>query len=68
MTVNLKNIGGHMTGLDFLRAELADIERMDHLFWQTEHPGQYEKLGYLVGKDRRRELITELVTLMQSSF
>jgi len=57
-----------MTGLDFLRAELADIERMDHLFWQTEHPGQYEKLGYLVGKDRRRELITELVTLMQSSF
>jgi hypothetical protein len=52
-----------MTRLEFLKAQLADIERLDCFYWQTEDPNRYETLGYLSRKDRRRELITELLML-----
>ena len=54
-----------MTRLESLKAELATIDRLNQFYWQTEDPDRYEKLGYLVRQDRRRELITELLKLIQ---
>jgi hypothetical protein len=55
-----------MTRLEFLKSQLADIERLDCFYWQTEDPNRYETLGYLSRKNRRRELITELLMLLDS--
>ena len=54
-----------MLRLEVLKAELADIERLDQFYWLIRDPERYEKLGYLVRQDRRRELITELLKLIQ---
>ena len=56
-----------MTRLEKLKAELAAIDRLNQFHWQTEDPSQYDKLGYLVRQDRRRELIAELLKLMQEA-
>jgi len=55
-----------MTRLEALKAELAAIECLDRFYWQTERPERHEKLGYLLRQDRRRDLIAELLKLMQS--
>lgn len=54
-----------MTRIEALKAELADIECLDRFYWQTENPDRHEKLGYLLRQDRRRDVITELLNLMQ---
>jgi hypothetical protein len=54
-----------MTRLENLMSELSAIDCLDRFYWQTEDPDRYEKLGYLVRQERRRELITELLRLMQ---
>ena len=54
-----------MTQLENLKAELAAIDHLNRFYWQMENPDRYEKLGYLVRQDRRRELITELLKLIQ---
>ena len=54
-----------MTRLENLKADLAAIDRLNRFYWQTEEPDRYERLGYLVRQDRRRELITELLKLIQ---
>jgi len=56
-----------MTREEALKTELAAIDCLDRFYWQAENPERHEKLGYLVRQDRRRELITELLRLMQSS-
>jgi hypothetical protein len=55
-----------MTRLEILKSELAAIDHLDRFHWQTRDPDRYEKLGYLVRQDRRLELITEMLRLMQS--
>jgi hypothetical protein len=54
-----------MTRLENLKAELAAIDCLDRFYWQIENPDRHEKLGYRVRQDRRRDLITELLELMQ---
>jgi hypothetical protein len=54
-----------MSRLKHLKAELAAIDHLNWFYWQTEDPNRYEKLGYLVRRDRRRELITEMLELIQ---
>jgi hypothetical protein len=56
-----------MARLENLKAELSDIEWMDRFYWQTNKPEQCEKLGYLLRQDRRREVIAELLNLMQET-
>jgi len=51
--------------LETLKAELAAIDYLNRFYWQAEYPDRYEKLGYLVRQDRRRELITEVLELIQ---
>jgi macrodomain Ter protein organizer (MatP/YcbG family) len=55
-----------MTRLENLKADLAAIDRLNRFYWQTEEPDRYEKLAYLVRKHRRRELITELLKLIEA--
>jgi hypothetical protein len=55
-----------MTRIEALKGELVDIECMDRFYWQTENPDRCQKLGYLIRQDRRRDLITELLKLMES--
>jgi hypothetical protein len=55
-----------MTRLDVLKSELSAIDRLNRFYWQVEEPDRYERLGYLVRQDRRLELITEMLRLMQS--
>jgi hypothetical protein len=54
-----------MTPIEFLKAELSAIDRLNCVYWQTEDADRYEKLAYLVRQRRRQELITELLRLMQ---
>jgi hypothetical protein len=54
-----------MAHLENLKAELTDIDWMDRFYWQTKNPEQHEKLGYLVRQVRRRDVIAELLKLMQ---
>jgi len=54
-----------MSRLENLKAELVAIDRLNRFYWQTECPDRYEKLGYLVRQDRRRELIAEVLELIQ---
>jgi hypothetical protein len=54
-----------MTRLENLKADLAAIDRLNRFYWQTEEPDRCERLGYLVRQKRRRELIAELLKLMQ---
>jgi len=54
-----------MSRLETLKAELAAIDHLNRFYWQTEDPDRYEKLGYLVRKERRRELVIELLKLSQ---
>ena len=54
-----------MSRLETLKAELAAIDYLNRFYWQAEYPDRYEKLGYLVRQDRRRELITEVLELIQ---
>ena len=54
-----------MSRLDNLKVELAAIDCLNRFYWQTEDPGRYEKLGYLVRQVRRRDVIAELLKLMQ---
>jgi hypothetical protein len=56
-----------MARLDNLKAELTDVDWMDRFYWQTKNPEQHEKLGYLVRQVRRRDLIAELLKLMQEA-
>ena len=56
-----------MARLENLKAELAAIDRLNRFYWQTEDPDRYEKLGYLVRQDRRREVIAGLLKLMQET-
>ena len=58
--------GAQMTRLDVLKSELSAIDRLNRFYWQVEEPDRYERLGYLVRQDRRLELITEMLRLMQS--
>jgi hypothetical protein len=55
-----------MTRLEVLKSELSAIDRLNRFYWQMEEPDRYERLGYLVRQDRRLELITEMLRLMQS--
>jgi hypothetical protein len=55
-----------MTRLEDLKAELEAIDRLNRSYWQMREPDPYERLGYLVRQDRRRELIAELLKLMQA--
>ena len=54
-----------MARLENLKVELTDIDWMDRFYWQTKNPEQHEKLGYLVRQVRRRDVIAELLKLMQ---
>jgi hypothetical protein len=54
-----------MTRLENLKAELSAIDRLNQFYWKTKDPDRYERLGYLVRKDRRRELVAELLKLVQ---
>jgi len=54
-----------MARLENLKAELAVIDSLNRFYWQIEKSDRHEKLGYLVRQDRRRDLITELLKLMQ---
>jgi hypothetical protein len=56
-----------MTQLENLKAELAAIDHLNRFYWQTDDPDRCEKLGYLVRQERRRELITELLILVQET-
>jgi hypothetical protein len=56
-----------MSRLENLKTELAAIDHLNRFYWRTEEPDQYEKLGYLVRQGRRRELITELLNLIQET-
>jgi hypothetical protein len=56
-----------MARLENLKAELTDIDWMDRFYWQTKNPEQHEKLGYLVRQVRRRDVIAELLKLMQEA-
>jgi len=56
-----------MARLENLKVELTDIDWMDRFYWQTKNPEQHEKLGYLVRQVRRREVIAELLKLMQEA-
>jgi hypothetical protein len=56
-----------MARLGNLKAELTDIDCMDRFYWQTKNPEQHEKLGYLARQVRRRDVIAELLKLMQES-
>jgi hypothetical protein len=56
-----------MSRLEFLRTELTDIEHLDRFYWQTDNPERHEKLGYLVRQTRRRDIIAELLNLMQGT-
>jgi hypothetical protein len=64
--VQLEVQGAQMTRLDVLKSELSAIDRLNRFYWQVEEPDRYERLGYLVRQDRRLELITEMLRLMQS--
>ena len=56
-----------MPRLENLKAELTDIDWMDRLYWQTKNPEQHEKHGYLARQVRRRDVIAELLKLMQEA-
>jgi hypothetical protein len=56
-----------MSQLENLKAELAAIDHLNRFYWQTEDPDRCEKLGYLVRQERRRELIIELLMLVQET-
>ena len=56
-----------MARLENLKVELTDIDWMDRFYWQTKNPEQHEKLGYLVRQVRRRDVIAELLKLMQGA-
>src|SRR5580698_7226772 len=56
-----------MARLENLKVELTDIDWMDRFYWQTKNPEQHEKLGYLVRQIRRRDVIAELLKLMQEA-
>jgi hypothetical protein len=56
-----------MSRLENFKADLATIDHLNRFYWQTECPDRYEKLGYLVRQDRRRELITEVLELIQGN-
>jgi hypothetical protein len=56
-----------MARLENLKVELTDIDWMDRFYWQTKNPEQHEKLGYLVRQVRRRDVIAELLKLMQEA-
>src|SRR5580698_5603123 len=55
-----------MSRLEDLKAELEAIDHLNQFYWQTGDPDRYERLGYLVRQDRRRELVTEVLQLIQS--
>ena len=54
-----------MTRLEILKAELADVERLDKRFWQTRNPERYERIAYFVRQERRPKLVEELLQIMQ---
>ena len=54
-----------MGRLENMKAELEAIDRLNRFYWQTEEPDRYERLGYQVRQNRRRELITEMLELIQ---
>jgi hypothetical protein len=56
-----------MARLENLKVELTDIDWMDRFYWQTKNPERHEKLGYLVRQVRRRDVIAELLKLMQEA-
>ena len=56
-----------MTRVEALKAELAEIERQDVFYWQTRDPDRHEKLEYQLRRDKRREVITELLNMMERS-
>jgi hypothetical protein len=56
-----------MARLENLKVELTDIDWMDRFYWQTKNPERHEKLGYLVRQVRRRDVIAELLKLMQGA-
>lgn len=56
-----------MSSLKVLTAELAAIDQWDRLYWQKQKPEQCEKLAYLIRQYRRRDIMTELLNLMQAS-
>jgi hypothetical protein len=48
MKMNWGKLGGRMTPIEFLKAELSAIDRLNCVYWQTEDADRYEKLAYLV--------------------
>jgi hypothetical protein len=58
-------VRGPMTRIEFLKAELSTIDRLNRLYWQTSDPDLYQKRAHLVREDRRGKLITELLELVQ---
>jgi hypothetical protein len=47
-----------------LVAELRAIERWNTHYWQNSDPEAYEKLAFLTRRERRAELLSELLTLI----
>jgi hypothetical protein len=50
-----------VASVETLKAELAEIDRLDRVYWMTIVPEQSQKLEYFHRQKRRKALIRELV-------
>lgn len=49
-----------MASVETLKAELAEIDRLDRVYWMTTVPEKSQKLEYFRRQERRQALILEL--------
>lgn len=49
-----------MASVETLKAELAEIDRLDRVYWMTTVPEKSQKLEYFRRQERREALILEL--------
>ena len=53
--------------LDAFANELRAIEYWDNAYWKKGHRDHYERTAYLTRQDRRREIIRQVVAILQQS-